>query len=71
MITIREKTIEEKIAEIEESYSIKFDSLQKRLNAVFLSDGLDQDAKTVILQNEYKDLSTQKDLEILEVFGGI
>ena len=71
MITIREKTIDEKIVEIESSYSIKFDSLQKRLNAVFLSDGLDQDAKTIILQNEYKELSSQKDLEILAILGGI
>ena len=71
MITIREKTIEEKIAEIEESYSIKFEALQKRLNTVLLAVGINQDAKTVILQNEYKELSEQKDLELLEVLGGI
>lgn len=71
MITIREKTIDEKIAEIEQSYGIKFEALQKRLNNVFLADGINHFAKTVILQNEYKELSTQKDLELLELLGGI
>ena len=71
MITIREKTIEEKIAEIEESYNVKFEALQKRLNNVLLADGVNQDAKTIILQNEYNELSAQKDLEILELLGGI
>ena len=71
MITIREKTIEEKIAEIEESYNVKFEALQKRLNNVLLADSINQDAKTIILQNEYKELSTHKDLEILELLGGI
>ena len=71
MITIREKTIDEKIAEIEELYNPKFEALQKRLNNVFLAVGINQDAKTVILQNEYKELSAQKDLEILELLGGI
>jgi hypothetical protein len=71
VITIREKTIEEKIEEIEKKYDSKFEVLQKRFNNVFLSDGIDQEAKTIILQNEYKEISDQKDLEILEVFGGI
>lgn len=64
-------TIDEKIIKIEELYTVKFDSLQKRLNAVLLSDGIDQETKTIILQNEYKELSTQKDLEILSLLGGI
>lgn len=64
-------TLDEQIVQIEETYNDKFNALEKRLNAVLLSDGIDQEAKTIILQNEYKELSTQKDLEILELFGGI
>ena len=64
-------TIDEQIALIESKYNVKFETLQQRLNNVLLSDGLDQDAKTIILQNEYKDLSNQKDLEILALLGGI
>ena len=62
---------DEKIILIEETYNTKFKALQDRLNAVLLSDGIDQEAKTIILKNEYKELSTQKDLEILEVLGDI
>ena len=68
---VKRESLFEKIAEIEESYSIKFEALQKRLNTVLLAVGINQDAKTVILQNEYKELSEQKDLELLEVLGGI
>lgn len=64
-------TFDEQISFIEEKYKLKFDSIEKRLTVVFLSDGIDQEAKTIILQNEYKDLSDQKDLEILELFGGV
>lgn len=64
-------TLDEQIMQIEESYNLKFEALQKRLNNVFLADGINQDVKTVILQNEYKELSTQKDLESLELLGGI
>ena len=64
-------TIDERIMKIEESYNVKFEALQKRLNNVLLSDGVDQETKTIILQNEYKDLSNQKDLEILKLLGGM
>ena len=64
-------TLDEQIMQIEESYNVKFEALQKRLNTVLLAVGINQDAKTVILQNEYKELSEQKDLELLELLGGI
>ena len=64
-------TIDELILLIEETYNIKFNTLQQRLNNVLLSDGLDKEAKIIIIQNEYKELSDQKDLEILELLGGI
>lgn len=64
-------SLDEQISLIEEKYKLKFDSIEKRLTVVFLSDGIDQEVKTIILQNEYKDLSDQKDLEILKLFGGV
>lgn len=68
---IPELTLDEKVLAIEETYNVKFSTLQQRLSNVSLSDGLDQEAKTIIIQNEYKELSDQKDLEILELFGGV
>ena len=64
-------SLDEQIALIETKYSVYFASVEKRFNATFLSDGINQEAKTIILQNEYKELSDQKDLEILNLLGGI
>lgn len=68
---IQPPTLDEQIAQIEAKYKLKFDSVEKRLTVVFLSGGIDQESKTIILQNEHKELSDQKDLEILELFGGV
>ena len=71
MITIREKTIDEKIAEIEDKYNAKFQATEKRLIAVILSDGIGQNGKTIDAQNEYRILADQKESEIMEVLGGL
>ena len=71
MITIREKTIDEKIAEIEDRYNAKFQATEKRLMAVILSDGIGKDGKTIDAQNEYRILADQKESEIMEVLGGL
>ena len=71
MITIREKTIDEKIAEIEDKYNPKFEATKERLVAVILSDGMGQDSKTIDAKNEYRILSNQKESEIMEVLGGL
>ena len=65
------KTIDGQILDIELKYNAKFEILQQRLNNVLLSYGIDQEAKIIIIQNEYKELSDQKDLEILELLGGM
>lgn len=64
------KTTEDRIEDIERKYQIKFDGLAQRLNVVTLSDGTTQESKTIETQNEYLQLSDQKDLEILSLFEG-
>lgn len=61
---------DEKIILIEEKYEQKFDAQLKLIMKTIASDGVNQEAKITIFQNEYNDLANQKDLEIIEVLGG-
>lgn len=70
MITIREKTIDEKIAEIEEKYRLKLEAQESLITKIIAADGVNQTTKIEQAQIEYNSLSNQKDLEILEILGG-
>lgn len=71
MITIREKTIDEKLTEIELKYQSKFDAQEKLIMRTIASNHINQEAKVIIYQNSYNELADQKDLEILELLGGV
>jgi len=62
-------TLDEQIADIEVKYKIKFDACAQRFLSITLSDGDNQSSKTVEAQNEYKSLSDQMELEIIELLG--
>ena len=47
------------------------DILSKRASTIILADGAEQDTKTVSIQQEYRLLCDQMDMEILELLGGI
>lgn len=64
------KTLEEQIAEIEVKYHPKFQACKERLLSIILSDDLTQDSKTIEAQDEYKSISDQMDMEIIELMGG-
>jgi len=74
IITIKPRplpTIEEKLAEIEERYKLKFDAYQSLILTYILADGPDQESKIAVTQVDYQATSDQKDLEIIELFGGM
>jgi hypothetical protein len=70
-ITIREKTLEEKISDIEAKYLPRFNAYKELATTILASDGTNQAERIVALQVEYNALSDQKDLEIIEAMGGI
>jgi hypothetical protein len=60
-------TTEQKIQAIEEKYKPKFDSFEKSITRIMLADGSNQGIKIEEIQNQYKVMSDQMDLEITEV----
>lgn len=62
---------DEKIILIEEKYEQKFDAQLKLIMKTIASNSVNKDEKITIFQNEYNELSNQKDLEIIELLGGI
>lgn len=71
IITLREKSIDEKIADIDAKYLPRFNAYKELATTILASDGTNQAERIVSLQNEYNALSDQKDLEIIEVMGGV
>lgn len=71
VVTIREKTIDEKISDIELKYKDRLEAKEKLVLKAMASDGSDQTEKVIIYQNEYNQLANQQDTEILEILGGV
>lgn len=66
-----ELTIEERIANIETKYEVKFAALRVRITNVLLADGLTEDPKRTALAAEWQSEQDARDLEILELLGGM
>ena len=64
-------TLDERLALLEEKYEEKFATQEKLIMRTIASNHLDQEAKKIIYQNAFNELADQKDLEILEILGGI
>ena len=50
---------------------VKFIAQEKLLIRTIASNHINQEAKVIIYQNSYNELADQKDLEILELLGGV
>lgn len=64
-------TVEDKILAIEAKYEEKFAALRVRITNVLLADGLAEDPKRTALAVEWQAEQDARDLEILELLGGV